>query len=121
MPKAIKTEEKKPEEQEKKEVKVDLAPQIARAIISQLGRPKNLHEVKIISLWDDRYRINVWCGDDRGPLHSSIRISDSFFVKVSPEGGIISCDPPLKKKYTSEKPLALPPEKPTNVADILKP
>lgn len=115
--------EKPKKEKEKKPEKVDLSAPLALAVLEQLGKPSNLREVRVHSLWDNRYRVNVWCNinNDKGknPLYDTQKISDSFFVVASPEGGIMSCTPPIKRKYDNTPAVGKP--KPTNVADILVP
>ena len=117
-----KTKEK-PKEDEKV---VDLSAQIALALLAKLGKPRNLVEVRVVHLWDNRYRVNVWCGNNGGTLDSTRRITDSFFVYTSPEGGIVRTSPEIQKKYTPENPYAkivldLKDDKCRCVRDILVP
>lgn len=98
-----------PKEAEKK-APPDLSVPIAMGVLAQLGHPKNLHEVQVHHLWDNRYRVNVWVvekhkkgiyGDDTFGLV----IKHSYFIWASPEGGIVNSNPPIQRVYKKkEKP-----------------
>ena len=52
------------------------------------------------NVYGNSWRITVYCevpGDNY--LGVKTEITDSFFLKVSPEGGIISSNPVIEKKY----------------------
>jgi len=95
---------KAPKEDKKEKKAADLSVPIAMAVLAQLGKPTNLKEVEVNHLWDNRYRVNVWCmekpklglysGTERVPL-----IRHSYFVWSSPEGGIMDCNPSIERLY----------------------
>jgi hypothetical protein len=74
---------------------------ICAQVLERLGRPFYLFKIDAGNVGGSNHRVNVWC--ETPPKEESMfggyEISDSFYVKVSPEGGIISSDPPIKKKY----------------------
>lgn len=79
-----------PKLEEKK--KADIQP-IKEIVLKILGKPKDFMKIDAINVYDNRYRVNIWVKNDNGA-----KISDNFFVKFD-SGQIISCDPPLNKKY----------------------
>lgn len=87
------------ENQEEK--RPDLSAQIAVSLIQKLGRPKELHMVRVIPLWNNNYRINVWV-NVRGeqPIFDQRRISDSFFVVCNEAGDIVEGRPEIEKRYS---------------------
>jgi hypothetical protein len=90
---------------------------IQAAVLERLGKPSNLKRVQVQHLWDDNYRANVWC--EVGERFQTQNITDSFFLCVSPEGGIITSNPTIEKRYSEGQKAGKP--EPTNVADIMKP
>jgi hypothetical protein len=71
-------------------------------ILSRLGTPPNLQHIVVKRLWDDYYRVNVVCTHaTQGDLLalSQLEITDSFFVRASPEGGVLRAEPPIVRKY----------------------
>ena len=106
----------------------DVRPAIAQGILSLMGRPQNLHEVVVKSLWDNRFRVNVWChvaaeGKEITALYDPKLITDSFFVQVNPLGDIVQSSPDIKKKYGPNNPFARIGNgvKRETIADIMKP
>ena len=86
---------------------------ICSQVLERLGRPIRLVKITAMNVGGNNYRVNTWC---KTPPQRTVKnstgatvqeecfvsgyvISDSFYVKASPEGGIISSDPPIEKKY----------------------
>ena len=80
-----------PKAEEKK--KPDVHPMIKEIVLKILGKPKDFMKIDTINVYDNRYRVNIWVKGNNGA-----KISDNFFVKFE-NGQIVSCDPPLNKKY----------------------
>lgn len=127
MPK-VKVKETAVNEEKAPEPKAnDLRPTIALGILSLMGRPKNLHEVVVKPLYDNRYRVNVWChvaevGREITALYDPKLITDSFFITANPLGDIIHSSPEIKRKYGQNNPIAkIKGEKKETIADIMKP
>lgn len=53
-------------------------------LFRQTERPKNLHEVKIVNVFDDRYRINVWVRVEEGGFEKN-KIFASYFARYDGE------------------------------------
>jgi hypothetical protein len=82
------------EKQEQRE-KRDAA--IGRRVIHTLGRPGDLHEVRVRPLWGDHYRVNVLTGPDA----FSATITHSYFVEADAEGNILRSTPAIVRHYPS--------------------
>jgi hypothetical protein len=57
---------------------------IKRLALDQKGRPKNLEEVKVINVFEDRYRINVWVRSEEDGLQKN-KIGASYFARFDGE------------------------------------
>lgn len=71
-----KQEQEAPVRQGPPPVHIEDQTRIAQLLFAQKERPKNLHEVRIVNVFDNRYRINVWTrveedGFDKTKIHSS--------------------------------------------------
>jgi hypothetical protein len=79
----------------------DVLEHIEQQVIRRLGRPRDLHRIVVKPLWDTCFRVNVIRRDSSQPSATlpEYRITDSFFVLTSPEGGIIRTEPEIVKKY----------------------
>lgn len=63
--------------------------------LSLLGRPPHLIDVAVRLLWGHCYRVNILTGPDV----SNLIVAHSYFVQSSPEGDILSANPPILKLY----------------------
>jgi hypothetical protein len=68
---------------------------IRAGVIGALGRPENLYQVTVQSLWPGRYRVNVWTGADA----TSARVAHSYFVAADDVGVIASSNPTITRQY----------------------
>lgn len=68
---------------------------IGRRVIHTLGRPDDLHEVRVRPLWGDLYRVNVLTGPDA----FSATIAHSYFVEADAEGNIVRSTPAIVRHY----------------------
>jgi hypothetical protein len=125
---STKTKEITTKEPESKPVPkvVDLSPKIALNVLGKMGKPKNLHEVVVRLLYDNRYRVNVWCHvapDGGSPLYDPKLITDSFFLVADELGNIVRSSPEIKTKYGVNNPLARvtkEEKKKPSIVDIMK-
>lgn len=70
---------------------------ITLSVLNALGTPPAYLQTKVIPLFDNRYRVNVYTlVSDAGTITKS-QISDSFFV-IADEDGVIQ-HPVIQKKY----------------------
>lgn len=68
---------------------------IRSAVLAALGRPANLLRVAIAPLWGDRFRVNVFVGDDL----ASASIPHSYFLAADARGTVLECSPAIRKVY----------------------
>ena len=115
-------QKKRPQKVKKEEIKKNKQSDhsfiIKEAVLERLGKPTNLWKIDVIHLWDNRYRVNMWC-EKKGRIGSTYRITDSFFVITSPEGGIVESRPQIVKRYNGEKEAIM--SMGETVADLMKP
>jgi len=86
---------------------------VCEQVLERLGKPPLLFKVDAHNVGGSNYRVNVWCVTppaeqviseagmiiQEACLIGGFIISDSFYVKVSPEGGIVYSNPPIVKRY----------------------
>jgi hypothetical protein len=86
---------------------------ICSQVLERLGTPELLLKIDAGNVGGNSYRVNVWCSTPPQQLIKNAAgmivqeecligsniISDSFYVRVSPEGGIIYSNPPINKRY----------------------
>ena len=127
VPKVKEKEAATVEKKESEPKAPDLRPTVALGVLSLMGRPQNLHEIVVKPLWDNRFRVNVWChvaqAKEITALYDPKLITDSFFVWTNPLGDIVQTSPEIKKKYGPNNPFAKATTAPKreNIADIMKP
>jgi hypothetical protein len=68
---------------------------IATHVLETLGKPLDLQTVQVKRLWENRYRVNVFTGDDC----ASVRVADSYFLVVDNDGAIINSTPEITRRY----------------------
>jgi hypothetical protein len=86
--------EKQHLEQEPKE-RPQLNATIADNVIQALGKPGDLYQIQVKSLWTDHYRVNVLVGADA----SSARVAHSYFLAADSKGGIVTSTPKIAREY----------------------
>lgn len=86
-----------PPENKKEDNRDDLQQFVIDQVLNELGIPDNLFRVDAKHLWDDRYRVNVYCSLTQNRALNEIRITDSFHVTVDDDK--ISSMPPISRKY----------------------
>ena len=68
---------------------------IGKHVMRNLGQPGNLQGVQVRRLWEDRYRVNVFVGEDA----ASVKVAHSFFLVTDNDGNIIACNPTITRQY----------------------
>ncbi|MCE9532270.1 MAG: hypothetical protein K8T89_14290, partial [Planctomycetes bacterium] len=68
---------------------------IKEQVIQALGKPTDLRTVQVRKVWKDHYRVNIYVGSSA----VSVRISNSYLLKVDGDGSLIAAMPPITKQY----------------------
>ena len=68
---------------------------IREQVIHALGTPADLRNVQVRKVWDQHYRVNVLVGANAG----SVRVANSYFLKIDSEGSLIDATPKITKQY----------------------
>jgi hypothetical protein len=68
---------------------------IARGVLGELGRPRDLHTVQVRRVFGGKFRVNVFVRADA----STFRIAHSFFLEADEAGKVANCSPPLVRLY----------------------
>jgi hypothetical protein len=64
-------------------------------VLAALGRPTRLLKVAVLPLWGDKFRVNVWTGENA----IADAIPNSYFVTADERGTILRAEPPIQKSY----------------------
>ncbi len=64
-------------------------------VLRVLGRPSNLRAIIVRPLWENRYRVNIYLGDDL----LTATIANSYFLTTDDDGIIRTVNPRLAKEY----------------------
>lgn len=100
------SEPKKQSEQAHQEVegvnKKEIKSFIEEQVLNKLGKPNNLNFIKSGNVFDNRWRVDVWCYYDSTntmmPTKCS-KIFHSYFIHVDEDGKIINSSPKIVKEY----------------------
>lgn len=80
----------------KKSKPIDLSEIIKKNVMSQLDKPKGLHQVNARHVYSARsgmrWRVDIYCEI----ADNSFRITHSYFVITSEDGSIISSEPQIQ-------------------------
>ena len=72
---------------------------ITRQVLDAHGRMDELKEVRMRNVFDNRWRVNVWCYYEDPNLMSNLTrpstIKYSYFIRVDDSGNIVHSDPEL--------------------------
>ena len=68
---------------------------IREQVIHALGKPIDLRKVQVRKVWKDHYRVNVIVGMNAG----SVRVANSYFLKIDSDGSLITATPKITKQY----------------------
>jgi hypothetical protein len=75
-------EEKVKEKEEKKNSNNEVL--VEKLLFQQAKKPKNTVQVKVVNVYDNRYRINVYVGIEENGFYKN-KIDSSYFVKLKDE------------------------------------
>jgi len=82
------------------QAKPDRIPVIRQNVLKALGLPKNLHSVRVVEVWGNNFRVNVFCNKkDPSAAFAEQILAHSFFIRVSENGDILKSDPEIIKQY----------------------
>ena len=79
---------------------------IIRQVLDGHGEIKDLREVRASNVFDNRWRIDIWCHyDSTQTIMKTVcaKIFYSYFIHVNESGNITKCSPPLGEKRVSSK------------------
>ena len=75
---------------------------VCEQVIKKLGgRPKNFHSIRASNVFDNKWRVDVFCHHElEAELMSvtNLRIDYSYFIAVSGDGEILSSSPDIDPK-----------------------
>ena len=100
-----KSQSKKPTAKKTKKTQTKFTPQersefVKKQVMNRLGKLKNFNFIKASNVFDNNWRVDVWCYKDNDETLVSVRdnsIDYSFFVTTDNEGKILSSDPEISK------------------------
>ena len=82
--------------------KIDFTDFVKEQVLNKLGKLKNLDFIRASNIFENRWRIDVWCYFDSTvtimPTKCS-KIFHSYFAHTGPDGQIIYSNPEIKKEY----------------------
>jgi hypothetical protein len=82
--------------------KKELQSFIEEQVITKLGKPKELDFIRSGNVFDNRWRVDVWCYFDSMVTIMAIKsskIKHSYFIRVDEHGKIIDSSPEINKEY----------------------
>jgi hypothetical protein len=75
---------------------------VCEQVIKKLGgRPKNFHSIRASNVFDNKWRVDVFCHiqvDTELTSVTNLRIDYSYFIAVSGDGEILSSSPDIDPK-----------------------
>ena len=75
------------------------APDVGEQVLTQLGKPDKFTRILVTEVAPQRYRVNIRAKRDTW----GEQLIESFWVVTDDNGGIVSTNPPIKRKYGNEK------------------
>ena len=75
---------------------------VKEQVLQKLGTPTNLSHITAGNMWENRWRVNVWCTHEpRGEvcMVKAQSIDYSYFIHTSEDGTIIKSSPKIEKEY----------------------
>lgn len=80
-----------------RETKLDFTGKLKQTILDRLGKPADLFAVKLVNIFDNTFRVNVY-RTTSVELVTHLSITDSFYLVTDGNGEITGGDV-IKKKY----------------------
>lgn len=79
---------------------IDVSSFVKEQVLSRLGQPDTIKFVKAANVFDNNWRVDVWCHfESEVAMIKPAKIKHSYFVKVDEHGKFISSSPEIKKEY----------------------
>ena len=82
--------------------KKELQAFVEEQVITKLGKPSELNFIRASNIFDNRWRVDVWCYYDSTvtimPTKCS-KIFHSYFIHTDDHGKIVKSSPEIKKEY----------------------
>jgi len=75
---------------------------VKEQVINKLGKPTELNFIKASNVFDNRWRVDVWCYFDSQATIMPTKSSDikhSYFIRVDEHGKITNSSPEIIKEY----------------------
>jgi len=82
--------------------KPDFKSFVEEQVLNRLGTPSNLNFIRASNVFDNRWRVDVWCYHEvEGTLSSTSnsKIDYSYFIHADEQGKIINSSPEIKKEF----------------------
>ena len=82
--------------------KEELKAFIEEQVITKLGKPKNLNFIKASNIFDNRWRVDVWCYFDSTETIVATKCSKiyySYFIHADDDGKITKSNPEIVKEH----------------------
>ena len=88
---------------QKKQPKLDISKkEVEDFVIEQVfskmnGKPENFYKVRASNVFDNNWRVDIWCNQDNGEeaLSHSVLIDYSYFIRADSTGKILSSSPSI--------------------------
>ena len=94
---------KPPSQSSNKELtKEELKSFVEEQVIAKLGKPSNLNFIRASNVFNNRWRVDVWCYHKvEGCIseQSCSMIDHSYFIHADEHGKITKSDPEINKEY----------------------
>ena len=96
-------DKKQPSQSSNKELtKEELKSFVEEQVIAKLGKPSNLNFIRASNVFNNRWRVDVWCYhkvEGCIPEQSCSMIDHSYFIHADEHGKITKSDPEINKEY----------------------
>ena len=84
----------------KQKQQIEVSSFVKEQVLSRLGQPDTLKFVNAANVFDNNWRVDVWCHfESEVAMIKPAKIKHSYFVKVDEHGKFISSSPEIKKEY----------------------
>ena len=82
--------------------KEDFRSFVEEQVIGKLGKPKNLNFIRASNIFDNRWRVDVWCYYDSTETMTPTQCSKiyySYFIHADDDGEITKSNPEIVKEH----------------------
>ena len=102
MPEQVSQKAQSSQSDDKKLTKEELKSFVEEQVIAKLGKPSNLNFIRASNVFNNRWRVDVWCYHKvEGCIseQSCSMIDHSYFIHTDEHGKITKSDPEINKEY----------------------